>query len=79
MAGINVTATVGTFLLICVKQLMHSINNNYLSQEASQNPEPESPTSKEEALSRAQLQRQCCNIVSNTKDNVHFMTSHPHM
>lgn len=43
VAGINVTATVGTFLLICVKLLMHSINNNYLSQEVSLNPEPQSP------------------------------------
>lgn len=43
VAGTNVTATVGTVLLICLNQVPQSNNNDYLSQEVSQNLEQDHP------------------------------------
>lgn len=43
VAATNATATVGTVLLICPNQVTQSNNNDYLSQKASQNLEPELP------------------------------------
>lgn len=43
VAATNATATMGTVLLICPNQVTQSNNNDYLSQEASQNLEPERP------------------------------------
>lgn len=63
-AGINVTATLGTFLLICVKQLMHSVNINYLSEKRLHRTRRKNPPTQknsvqqEETWRRAQLPQQ---------------------